>query len=186
MAGRSKRPVVESFSSAGHLKWDVRWVVKKGKRWIIIVRPFDSDLSGAIELYQKALRAGRHYVTLRCRNSGFPPPEKLRPYWGEKKVKEERWVRRKGKRVKKLVTTIKPVYRVPMRRRNREGQWWCPYCREMREFVHAYELPYIHPPIPSLGHFKPEPEESGLYCPMCYISTRDHNVRKWNPLAERF
>lgn len=177
---RAKRPTVETFATGANLRWDVRWVIKHKGRWHIIVKDCGDDLSRAVLLYQKVKEAGRHHVTLRCRNSGFPPPEDLRPYWGRKKVREK--VTRRGKT--KTVVRYKDVYRAPMKRLNREGQWWCPYCREMREFVRGWELPFIHPPHPIVGDLMPQ--EGGLYCPICLVGTNNHHVRKWNPLAERF
>lgn len=177
---RTKGSPVETFATGGNLRWDVRWVVKHKGRWHIVIKDCGDDLSKAVQLYQKIVALGRHHVTLRCKNSGFPPPEELRPRWVKKKVVTE--VTRRGR--KKKVVSYKDVYRAPMRRLNREGKWWCPYCREIREFVHAYELPFIHPPHPVVGHMTPT--GSGLYCPMCLVGTYDHNVRRWNPLAERF
>jgi hypothetical protein len=171
---------LETFSVGSNLRWDVRWVAKlKDKQWHVIVKDFGTDLPGAIEFLQKVKTSGgkRHYITLRCRNSGFAPPEKLQPYWGVKKVKKQ--VRRRGKL--KTVLTYEDVYRVPMKRRNREGVWWCPYCMELREFVRAHELPY-EPPKAIIDLM---PQNGGMYCPMCFVGTSDHNVRKWNPLAER-
>lgn len=177
---RTRRPAVETFATGANLRWDVRWVIKKKGRWHIIVKDFGDNLSEAISLYQKVLAAGRHHVTLRCKNSGFPPPEDLRPYWGKKKVKKQ--ITRRGKTRTRIVRV--DVYRAPMKRLNREGTWWCPYCRELREFVRQYELPFKHPPHPIVGDMMPT--EEGLYCPMCLVGTSDHHVRKWNPLAERF
>lgn len=186
---RSTTPVVTPFATGENLRWDVRWVVPKKhgpvKKWYIVVRDFGDDLQGAVELYTKVKALGRSHVTLRCKNSAFPPPEELRPRWVKKKKRVE--VMRRGR--KRLVLRIVDVYRNPMKRRNREGIWWCPYCREFREFVYSYELPYIHPPIPALrgfGNGRPEPSDDQLHCPMCLISTQNHHVRKWNPLAERF
>lgn len=187
MARRTRRPVVETFSTGANLRWDVRWVVKKKGRWHIRIADCGDDLAKAVDVYRKALTGEhRYYVTLRCKNSGFPPPEHLRPHWHKKKVKKE--VKRRGKT--RTATVVEDVYRRPMRRLNRvDGIWWCPYCRELREFVAGHEQPYIHPPVAALkgfGNGRPDYESGRLYCPMCYISTADHTVRKWNPLAERF
>lgn len=184
MARRS-RPTVETFSTGDNLRWDVRWVYKGRKGWHIAVKDFGSDLAAAISLYTRVKAAGKHHATLRCRNSGFPPPKELQPYWHKKKVREDVVVRRKGKRVHRMKVRYVDVWRAPMRRLNRvENQWWCPYCRELREFVRSYELPYEHPPHPIVGNMMPDAE--GMYCPICLIGTNNHSVRKWNPLAERF
>jgi hypothetical protein len=54
-------------------RWDVMWV-GKGKR--IIVKEFDEDLVGAIELYMLVKKAKKPMATLRCCNVGFRPPDK--------------------------------------------------------------------------------------------------------------
>ena len=191
MARRPKPPApLETFAVASNLKWDVRWVAKgKKDQWRIIVKEFGDDLAAAVDLYTRVKAAGKHFPTLRCRNSGFPPPEALRPRWKQKKVKKQVVVKRGGKR--KIVTKVgyTQVYLNPMKRRNREGIWWCPYCRELREFVPGYDLPYEHPPLAALkgfGDAVPRPDDGSLYCPMCFVNTRNYHVRKWNPLAERF
>jgi len=180
MARRPRSAPVETYATGARLKWDVRWVVKHKGRWHIIVKPFDGEFQQALQLYLKVKALGRHNVTLRCRNSGFPPPKELQPYWVRKKLKEEIQTRRGAK--PKYRVRYKDIYRSPMRKLNREGVWWCPYCMELREFVKSYEVPFLHPPVNGINVM---PTEDGLYCPMCLVSTRDHNVRKHNPLAER-
>lgn len=180
MARRGSKPALETYATGERLRWDVRWVYKaKNKKWSIAVKEFGTDLNAAVIFYTKVVAAGKHFPTLRCRNSGFPPPEELQSYWTQRKVKTQ--VKRRGKT--RTVVTYKDVYRSPMKRLNREGKWWCPYCRELREFVRSWEVPYEHPPSKIAGSLMPN--EAGLYCPICLVSTRDHNVRKWNPLTER-
>jgi hypothetical protein len=180
---RRKQPSIETFATGVNLRWDVRWVIKHKHRWHVVVKDCGDDLSKALSLYQRVSAAGRHHVTLRCKNSGFPPPPELRPYWAQKRIARDVPVGHRGKT--KTVVQFKQVYRSPMRKLNRvEGKWWCPYCRELREFVHGYELPFVHPHHPVVGDLTPT--EPGLYCPMCLVGTSDRNVRRWNPLAERF
>jgi hypothetical protein len=172
------------------MRWDVRWVAKdKRGRWRIIVKEYGDDLQAAVLFYTRVMAAGKHFPTLRCRNSGFPPPEELRPRWKKKKVKEQVKLKRRGKTYTKTRIVYKDVYLNPMKRRNGEGTWWCPYCRELREFVEGYNLPYAHPPMKALegfGDARPRPDDGSLYCPMCFVNTKNYHVRKWNPLAERF
>jgi len=135
-------------------RWELIWVGKDKK---IKRKAFESDLAGALALYIKAhgkLRA----VTLRCCNMGFPPPEDLQPR--KVMVKE-------GKlRVEKLY--------VPMKKKNREGVFWCPYCMKLRKFVRKESLK-----SPS-GMVL---DESRFCCPLCGVGHRDHNIRKYNPLV---
>lgn len=181
--------VTTPFATGENLKWDVRWVVRKGKEWYIVVHDFGDNLQGAIELYLRAKAPHRHYVTLRCKNSAFPPPKLLRPFWYKKRVKATVLRKRRGKTREVTITRLEDRYRRPLYKLNKTGQWWCPYCREMREFVYSHELPFVHPPMPALkgfGDARPSPKDDQLHCPMCLISTQNHHVRKWNPIAERF
>lgn len=52
------------------------WVKReKGKNRIIAI-DFEDDLVGAMELFEKARKGKKPLATLRCKNVGFPPPEK--------------------------------------------------------------------------------------------------------------
>lgn len=56
-------------------KWEVLWVTTKGGKRIVSM-DFDDDFVAALELYLKAKQAEKPLATLRCKNVGFPPPEK--------------------------------------------------------------------------------------------------------------
>jgi hypothetical protein len=161
--------VVEN-GMADHMKWSVMWLVVKDGDYSIIDKDMDNDLSEAIRLYTKAKAAGKKFATLRCRNVGFAPAERFRPYVA--RVRDKRWIR--GKR-QKGVTKYKFVTKVPMLKLNRKGIFWCPYCREMRKFQDqsAFFFEGIIVDAP------------GIYCPICGVSHRDWHVRKWNPIAKR-
>jgi len=160
-------------------RWEVLWV-KDGK---IQRHECGTDLGEAIRVYTlvKGKRAG---ATLRCKNMGFPPPEELQPRLVKYKQKVElprpKIVRRGGKRYRQTHEVIVKEGRfVPMKKRNAEGIWWCPYCRELRRFVKKKVIGVPASKNGKVIRFK----EPGMYCPLCGISHRDHNVRKWNPIA---
>jgi hypothetical protein len=155
----------------------VLWVVvKKGRKKVVEV-DFIDDLQGAIRLYTKAKAAGKPFATMRCTNSGFPPPDKYRPYYVIKKkpTGKTKVVVKNGKRKKVKVVKREEVYREPMAAVNLKGIWWCPYCMEMRRFMKqdGFQIEGVHV------------KEVGYHCPICGISHRDHHVRKWNPQAQR-
>lgn len=136
-------------------KWEVIWVAK-GR---VIRKKFGTDLMSAVTLFQKVKAAGRPGATLRCCNMGFPPPAELLPR------------RVRGKRHGKIVEgTVSPL-----RQKNAEGIFWDPYCMQLRRFKtvkdHRVEGVDIRDEV--------------FACPLCGISTKDHNVRKYNPLAIR-
>jgi hypothetical protein len=135
--------------------WEVRWVVEKR----VVVVDFGDDLAEALRIYTKALVSGRKAVTLRSKNVGFAPPQRLRPYTRKPKRKTEEGVR---------VT--------PLNEYNLRGWWWCPYCMQLRKFV-------LRSGFHIGGIWVPEP---GYHCPMCGISHRDNSVAKWNPHARRY
>jgi len=154
----------ERFMTGANARWEVIWFSRKGKRFI--VKEFEDDFHGALELYTRVKALKAPFITLRCCNVGFPPPEKYRPHY-ETRIKKER---RNG-RVRRVKTEVEVV---PMEGLNVKGVWWCPYCREFRKFRMQdgaiFEDYYI--------------EGKSMYCPVCEISMRDHHVRKWNPQAQ--
>lgn len=151
----------------GHANWKVGWV-HKGKvhlKWI------GTDFQEALRIRDLAVQKGRKSVTLICANFGFEPPPELKPQM-KKFIKKER-IKRKGKtRIRKFVVEREII---PMRQKNLEGIWWCPYCVKLRKFV--FKESFVHE-----GQRVKDP---GYYCPMCGISHRDGTVRKWNPVGER-
>lgn len=60
-----------------HAQWEVLWAKpeKGGPR--IVAIDFENDFVGARNLFLKAKKAGKPMATLRCKNVGFPPPEKV-------------------------------------------------------------------------------------------------------------
>lgn len=151
-----------SNATGASLKWAVHWVVSREGHPRIIEIWCDNDLTKALRIYEKAKVAKKKLVTLRCANSGFPPPEKyqeirLMPY-------------------KRKQQTIYRRELIVMKQANKKGIWWCPYCREFRKFQRqdAFWLDGIA-----------VPSENGRYCPICGTSHRDFHVRKWNPDAQR-
>lgn len=151
-------------------KWEVLWI-RKGK---IQRKDCGNDLMEAIQIHQRVLAAGRKGVTLRCKNMGFPPPPKYLPYEEKQKVPLEKPViiKRGGKRYRKT-HEVKTVSIDPMYAKNREGIWWCPYCQKLRRFVKQT----------SMTVDKVKFQDTAMVCPMCKITHRDHNVRKYNPMA---
>lgn len=153
-------------------KWQVLWI--KDRR--IIDKRFGDDFKGATDLYLKVKQAGRKGATLRCTNMGFAPPEHLRPQEVMAKVPLDppKIVRRGGKRYRKRYE-LKRMLKVPMKKLNAEGIWWCPYCRELRRFkkTNSFKIDGI------------TVRETRHVCPMCGVCHRDHNVRKHNPVATK-
>lgn len=135
--------------------WEVLWL-KNGRRHR---KDFGHDFAGAEMLERKLLVAGRKDVTLRCKNYGFPPPQKYQP--------REVIVRRGRKRVRGINR--------PMKGLNQRGIFWCPYCRKMRRFktVSGFRVDGI------------KVEEKRHVCPVCRINVSDHHVKKHNPMAVR-
>lgn len=166
---RVSRKHIHVPNANGTIRWSVLWVVPTKKSYRIKEVEFEHDLTAAISLYTRAKQAGKRLVTLRSMNVGFPPPEKYQPYY--KRVRDKRW--KKGKR-QKGVTKFKQVLVVPLRKLNRRGIFWCPYCREMRKFQEQ----------PGTYVGRTFVEAPGLYCPIDGTSHRDYHVRKWNPVAD--
>jgi rubrerythrin len=139
-------------------RWEVLWI--KDRR--VIRKDCGDDLSEATRVYTLAIQAGKTAATLRCRNMGFPPPEKLRA----REVVFDR---------PRLINGEKrtSVRLNPMKKRNAEGIWWCPYCCKLRKFVKRR------------GYYVGEVwvDDDHLCCPLCGITHRDHHVRKYNPIA---
>jgi hypothetical protein len=158
----------EKLITGEYARWEVIWWSKKGKQFV--VKEFDTDFKGALDLYMKVKLLSAPLATLRCCNVGFPPPEKYRPY-NKKYLKKEK-IRIKGRlRTKKRIVE---VYTQPMVELNLKGVWWCPYCRELRKFKlqdgAMFEDYFVN--------------GEGMYCPVCQIAHTDHHVRKWNPQAQ--
>lgn len=165
-----KKVQVVTNALPDHLRWSVLWVVPGKKTYRVVRKECENDLAEAIRIYTKVVEAGKKFPTLRCNNAGFPPPERFQPYVA--KVKDKRWI--KGKR-QRGITKYKFVTRIPLKKLNNKGIYWCPYCREMRRFRQqtgfVYEGIYVGSP--------------GIYCPICGTSYRDFYVRRWNPICHR-
>lgn len=153
--------------SGGHTNWEVMWLVKKNGQRVIFSKDFDNDLTGAIDLYSKAKRAGKPFTTLRCKNVAFPPPKKYQPHIKVEKKK----VRRNGK----IFIEKKQVEIIPMVIVNHRGLTWCPYCREFRKFQKQDGRRFEGIFVPQVGY----------YCMMCGISSEDGMVLRHNPNAPR-
>jgi hypothetical protein len=170
--------MIGSANAAERARWEVLWIAK-GR----IVR-FDcgTDLTEAMRVYGLA-KGKRPGATLRCKNFGFPPPQNLQPRTVKYKKKvalaQAKIVRRNGKRYRKThEVVVKEGLLVPMKKHNASGIWWCPYCRELRRFKMLVDIEV------DAGNGKMiKLREPGMYCPMCGVSHRDFNVRKWNPQA---
>lgn len=153
-----------------HANWEVMWVVRHKGENHIIVKDFDRDFVGARELYLKVKKTNRKMVTLRCRNVGFPPPDRWRDM-------EPVYKKRKGKLVVVDEVMSEPAtYVGKMTAYNRHGVWWCPYCMELRRFEKRAWAEVD-------GHlFSADPK---YYCPMCDVSHSDAHVIRYNPIAQR-
>jgi hypothetical protein len=140
-------------------RWEVLWIANSK----IVKKDCGKDLYEAKRIYALALKANKPGVTLRCKNVGFPPPDK---YYRKPMVKTEVVNGRK--------TKVK-VYVSVMNQLNVKGIFWDPYCCEMRKFVKrkGYKVGGIYMQDPHLA------------CPMCGISHDNFYVKKYNPLAQR-
>jgi hypothetical protein len=148
------------FAQGGHQRWSVIWVTSRDGDYEIFRHECGNDLDEAIRVYTLVLNSSkRRLATLRSDNVGYPPPDKWHPHVVYKK---------KGK-------FRKPVKVDPMKKWNRKGWWWCPYCRHLRRFQYQSGF-YL------FGRYI---AEDGYYCPLCGISHRDMHVRRWNPLGSR-
>jgi hypothetical protein len=145
-------------SAMERTNWSVVWLNPRGK-WIE-KRPGPQypglNFVDALELYEKVKSAGRRGVALRCKNVGFPPPERLMP----------RKVRVKTK--KRGRTIIREGIYTPMRKYNDKGIWWCPYCMRLRRFK------------PIRNRYN---KTVTYRCPSCGVEHRGHHVRAHNPVA---
>lgn len=144
--------MINTNGATDRARWEVMWV--KDRR--VIRKKFGTDLMGATQLYIKVKESGRKGATLRCCNMAFPPPQELQP----------RMVR--GKRKGRVVEGRL----VPMKKKNIEGIFWCPYCMQLRRFVKrkSFEIEGV------------TVRDQWFGCPMCGISHRDSAAQKWNPL----
>lgn len=88
-----------------HARWEVIWLTYKPHKRLIAV-DCEHDFHEALRIYTKAVQADKKMVTLRCKNMGFPPPEKFRRkaiaynkqgiFWCPFCVKMRRFERRAG------------------------------------------------------------------------------------------
>ena len=165
------RKVGKTVQSLKLAKWSVLWVVEKktkgGKRKKKIME-YDAgyDLADALRVKSLLEAADRRAVTLRCKNTGFPPPEVLLPHEEYEIVTKRRNGKNKKYRKKTWVD--------PMMDYNLMGIYWCPYCMKLRKFVQRSGFWYED---------KYWVDRKGLYCPMCDIFHQDPHVMKWNPQA---
>lgn len=153
-------------SSMELTRWSVIWLNPKGK-WV--EKKPGPEFPGlnfvdALELYERVRVAGRKGVTLRCTNVGFPPPARFMP-----RVVRVKVLNSKGKPTKRNGEYVyKEVLRVPLKKLNKRGIWWCPHCMKFRRFKiikNKHTRTYVH------------------RCPVCNIDHRNHHVRAHNPVA---
>lgn len=148
--GAEPAPANIAHGALYRAKWEVLWI-KNGK---IQRKDCGDDLTEAIRIYG-VVKGNRKGATLRCKNFGFPPPDKFRPT--EVVIKHKRYLK------------------IPMKQLNAKGIWWCPYCRELRRFKLSRSFQVGGVTVRDVRHI----------CPMCGISHRDIHVRRWNPVATR-
>jgi hypothetical protein len=142
-------------------RWEVVWV--KDHRLHRVGT--GDDFGEALRLYTLAVQSlGRTSVTLRCKNMGFPPPERLRT----------RMVTFDKPRRLKDGTKVTELQVIPMRKMNREGVWWCPFCIKLRRFK------FVKGWTTQEGVWVAEPK---MVCPMCNVDHTSFEVRRWNPRA---
>lgn len=139
--------------------WEVIWLNPKTKK--LKRMDFGHNLSDAMEIYLK-VKGKRKFATLRCKNFGFEPPQELQP----RTVVFKKPQLYKGRKIRSAVV-------VPMKKKNREGIYWCPYCRELRRFKIITKFQVGNQVV----------HQKRFVCPVCRVSTLDHHVRKWNPDA---
>lgn len=140
-------------------RWEVLWL-KNGK---VLRKDCGTDFAEAQRLYTKVVQAGKSGATLRCKNVGFPPPDK---YYRKPVIRIEKVGR---KRIKHR------VYVSVMGQLNIKGIWWCAYCCQMRRFakrkgrtVDGVYLPFEH-----------------MACPVCGVTHENFWIKRYNPLAQR-
>lgn len=148
--------------AAQRARWEVCWV-KDNKLHRVGMGP---DFHEALHIYTLAvLSEDRTNVTLRCKNMGFPPPERLQP----RVVTFDKPRRLRG-------AVVSEVRVVPMSKLNRQGVWWCPYCIKLRRFRFRKGYTTVE------GVWVDDPHMS---CPMCNVNHMSFDVRSWNPMAVR-
>lgn len=141
-------------STVENTRWSVIWLDKQGRRIEKKPGPMFPGLNfvDALELYHKVGKLGRRGLTLRCTNVGFPPPQRLLPHTITK-VK-------RGRR--------REFLRLPLKKLNKRGIWWCPYCMRLRRFqriINRRGGGEVH------------------RCPGCDIPHWDTHVQAYNPIA---
>lgn len=140
-------------------KWEVIWLGKKG----LVRKDVGQDFGEGLRIHALLKSNGRKLVTLRCKNVGFPPPERITAH---PVVTYERVRRRRGGKTvylrKKTITYVNRMHEL-----NDKGIWWCPYCILLRPFKLKREWTgRVH-----------------MVCPVCGINERNFHVRQHNPKA---
>lgn len=107
-----------------HARWEVMWVaVKNGKKKIVCI-DHDDDFVSARDLYVKVKQAGKKLPTLRCKNIGFAPPERMRNkmasynrqgvWWCPYCMELRRFEKRGWIELDEKLYTAEPAYYCPM------------------------------------------------------------------------
>jgi hypothetical protein len=129
---------------------------KKDGKWY--QKATGDDFGAAQELMTKLQQTTRTNVSIRSMNVGFPPPARITEY------EEIDYVVRLVKGVKKKVKVVTVINL--LEQYNDEGHYWCSYCIKVRKFQRTL-----------LG------QREAMVCPACGITTRDGNIRRYNPKA---